>query len=394
MNPLSLLHLLNLDTIGGVEDLFIAFLEHTKNQAHHYVLITGKKPHPFFHQRLYEAAKSVTLQQYLFGMKIPAALRPLRRNYVIDKTAAHTLILWNRIEPLSPLPQGMQKVYYEHGASWMEPADSTCKALFSKMDLLLANSFAARRLMQLKWGIRAPIHVIENPLKPSITARDTPKERDFGRPLRLGYIGRLIPLKGVVLIPHVVHALLKQKIPVECFIAGDGPEKMRLQNISASLGVSDAVHLLGCIQDVTQFYASIDILIVPSIREPLGLVAQEAALCGCPVVAACVDGLPEVVIHEKTGMCLPPTLPLSELASLGGRAAHLPDLVFDPVSDSLVLPKIVDPAYIVSSVRQIIASAESYRAMSEQAILHAKKRPTIARYAQELLDVITTKNLY
>jgi glycosyltransferase involved in cell wall biosynthesis len=206
--------------------------------------------------------------------------------------------------------------------------------------------------------------------------------------LRLGYIGRLIPLKGVALIPHVIKGLINNHVPVECLIAGEGSERASIEKIASSLGILHAIKFLGCIQNVSSFYETIDILLVPSIREPLGLVAQEAALAGCPVVASCVDGLPEVVIDKITGFCPPPTLPLKSLASFGGTHAQLPDLVFDPINDCLMEPKIVDPNALVSSLLEIISSNERFYVMSKHAILQAKKRPTISHYAQALLDAL------
>ena len=53
--------------------------------------------------------------------------------------------------------------------------------------------------------------------------------------------------------------------------------------------------------------AIFDITVVPSVEEPLGLVAIESLAAGTPVVAANTGGLPEIVQHEKTGLLGPPS---------------------------------------------------------------------------------------
>ena len=54
---------------------------------------------------------------------------------------------------------------------------------------------------------------------------------------------------------------------------------------------------------------SADVLVVPSIYEPFGIVALEGMATGVPVVASQVGGLAEVIDHDKTGVFVYPTKP-------------------------------------------------------------------------------------
>ena len=390
--PKNLLHLLNLDTVGGVEELFIHFLAYSSNlsSSRHHLLVTGKKPHPFFAGRIHSLAASCTLEKFAYGFKIPLALRPLKRKHALTKSKASKVVLWNRVESLDSF-SNRDVVYYEHGASWIEPQNKETSTFFTRVDQLLVNSHAAKRVLQLKWNVTSPITIIENPLKPTLTAALQPKTAPTAAGCCLGYIGRLIPLKGVATLLHAVKVLRDRGIAATLIIAGHGSEREHLEREAKRLAIYEHTTFLGCLQDVTSFYDTIDLLVVPSIREPLGLVAQEAALRGCPVIASCVDGLPEVVQHGVTGITIQPTLSLEAYKEFGVSSAkgdRLPDLVYDPVADVLITPKCLDPSAIADQIQQLIRNPDLYHTFSEQAIRFAKSRPTFRQYSQNLLDVL------
>lgn len=380
---MSYLHVLNLDTVGGVEELFIHFLSSTPVQ--HHLLITGKKPHPFFVEPIKKYASTVTLEKYFLGIKIPPYFRRKQREKALQKSSATRVILWNRLEKSDSF-KNYKVIYYEHGASWIEKKSANATAFFSNVDLILANSHAAKRVLELKWGIKSSITVIHNPLKPHITSRGEPKILPQDG-LTLGYIGRLIPLKGVSLI---LHALKELPVSTQLLIAGDGPIKPQLVKTAIQLGLQDRVHFLGCIQDVSSFYDAVDLLIVPSIREPLGLVAQEASLRGCPVIATCVDGLPEVVLDKKTGYTIRPTLPVEQYKEFGGTSDTLPDLVYDPDQDALTTPRIIDPHHLAKRIEELMNDPTTYSELSKNAIAFAQSRPSFENYSQNLLQCISS----
>jgi glycosyltransferase involved in cell wall biosynthesis len=385
--PKSFLHLLNLDTVGGVEELFIHFLAYSSNlsASRHHLLVTGKKPHPFFAGRIKSLTTTCTLEKFAYGFKIPLALRPLQRKRAVSKSKPNVVVLWNRFEELSHFPNA-HIVYYEHGASWIEPQNKDSKAFFNRIDQILVNSYAAKRVLELKWGVTSPITIIENPLKPTLAPASNCKKIPDSRSLRLGYIGRLIPLKGVATLVHAIKTLRDRRVDAKLLIAGHGSEQPNLEKEAKKLGIEKHIQFLGCIQDVSAFYDKIDLLVVPSIREPLGLVAQEAALRGCPVIASAVDGLPEVVQHEKTGFTIAPSLSLDGYKALGASVERLPDLVYDPVNDALATPKCLDPADIASAAIAIFENPALYQSMSSAAIAFAKSRPTFRSYSEELLS--------
>jgi glycosyltransferase involved in cell wall biosynthesis len=124
-----------------------------------------------------------------------------------------------------------------------------------------------------------------------------------------GFIGQLIPLKGVTELLDAC-AGLPPDIPWILLIAGrdpaeGAPYERLCRERAARLGIGDRVKFLGYLQDVGPFYAAVQAVIVPSLEEPLGRVPLEAAAHGKPSIAFAVGGLPETIQHHATGWLVP-----------------------------------------------------------------------------------------
>lgn len=97
-----------------------------------------------------------------------------------------------------------------------------------------------------------------------------------GRPLRLGYVGRLAIEKG---LSEVVQFSRKLSGTAEVHIVGGGPLMVQLQRVS-----SVRLHGAMCGEALVDMYRSFDFVVLPSKTETLGLVLLEAASCGIPFV--------------------------------------------------------------------------------------------------------------
>jgi glycosyltransferase involved in cell wall biosynthesis len=87
-------------------------------------------------------------------------------------------------------------------------------------------------------------------------------------------------------------------------LAGQGPERMRLEALARSLGVAERVHFAGELspERVAQFLKSLDVFVFPTLAETFGLAAVEAAQAGVPVVANDLEVLREV-LETDNGPC-------------------------------------------------------------------------------------------
>ncbi|WP_428029147.1 glycosyltransferase family 4 protein [Ancylobacter sp.] len=149
-----------------------------------------------------------------------------------------------------------------------------------------------------------------------VNALPMPKEGDvpaatLGKDI--AYLGRLVPHKGVHFLIDAL-ALLTGRFPeLTLSIGGEGPSLEGLRAQAGRLRLAGRVIFRGAIEraDISAFLAPARIIVVPSLEEPFGLVALEAAQLGRPVIASAVQGLPEIVRHEETGLLVPPGDPVA-----------------------------------------------------------------------------------
>ena len=137
----------------------------------------------------------------------------------------------------------------------------------------------------------------------------------------IGFAGRLVYEKGV---QHLVHAIphLRDRHPgLRVVIAGDGPYRPDLQEQARHLGLDRTIRFAGFMTE-TQLPAVLgatDATVVPSLYEPFGMVALEAAAAGAPLAVAATGGLTEIVEAGITGV----TFPHSDPDALAGAVDTL-----------------------------------------------------------------------
>jgi glycogen synthase len=134
----------------------------------------------------------------------------------------------------------------------------------------------------------------------------SPQKLNFDKP-RLLCLGRVIDVKGFDLAIAAFPELRRRFPNCRLIIAGDGPARPDLERQANALGLTDVVDFLGWIEpeNVPELINKATIVLVPSRwREPFPLVALQAAQMARPLVAARVGGLPELIIHQQTGVLI------------------------------------------------------------------------------------------
>ena len=127
------------------------------------------------------------------------------------------------------------------------------------------------------------------------------------RPFTVGYVGSLIPEKGVKGLAEAVVGLDGARLLV---IAGDGPERTEITNVFAAAGDRDSLSLLGLVprRELPAVVRDLDVLVLPSrtmngVREQFGLALAEAMLCGVAVVGSDFGAIPEMI--DDAGLVFP-----------------------------------------------------------------------------------------
>ncbi len=178
-------------------------------------------------------------------------------------------------------------------------------------DLLLTPSEAARRRF-LQFGVPADrIFVEENGLDPE------PFEglrREKSERLRVGFVGTLIPSKGVHVLLEAFARLPEGRASL--LLAGNAPPfyqhtqyMEQVRELASRVPQGNPVKILGSYrhEDLPALLAEIDVLVVPPLwEEVFGLTLREGILSGAAVAASRVGGLPQAVVEGENGFTFPP----------------------------------------------------------------------------------------
>lgn len=140
-------------------------------------------------------------------------------------------------------------------------------------------------------------------------------------------IGRLEPQKGIDVLLRAIPAITANFPDVHFLIVGDGADRAALEQLAASLGVTQRVHWAGRRDDVPQLLAASTALVLPSRWEGMPNVVLESMAAARPVVACQVEGVEELVIRGQTGWLVPPENPTAISEAVG-------ELLRDPARGS------------------------------------------------------------
>lgn len=129
-----------------------------------------------------------------------------------------------------------------------------------------------------------------------------PKENkiDTNKIFTIGYIGRLLPAKGLMTL---VDALVKIKSEKwRLLVVGDGPERQPMESKLAARGLLERCEFTGAVSydETPEYFQKLDVLVVPTrttkkIREQFGRVIVEAMACRVPVIGSTCGAIPEVI---------------------------------------------------------------------------------------------------
>ena len=143
-------------------------------------------------------------------------------------------------------------------------------------------------------------------------------------------VTRLYPYKGVDRMLESLPAISQAVPNVKYLIVGEGPDRQRLEGLSARLGLQAHVSFLGrlALSEIVELYNLADLFVMLSREEPpdvegFGLVFLEAAACGLPSVGGRSGGIPDAIDEGKSGWLVDPN-------NIEAIAATIMDLLKSP----------------------------------------------------------------
>ena len=146
---------------------------------------------------------------------------------------------------------------------------------------------------------------------------------------RLICVGRLVPIKGHETLLRAFAEARRVVPELELGLAGEGPLRTGLEELSRELDLEPHVRFLGRVSPIAPAYERAALVVVPSLGEGFGMTALEAAERGRAVIASDIGGLPEIVEDRRTGLLVPPGDPdafaaaIVELAANGALASEM-----------------------------------------------------------------------
>lgn len=122
----------------------------------------------------------------------------------------------------------------------------------------------------------------------------------------IGTIGRMVAEKGQLYLIKAIAQLKQEGIPIKCLFLGAGPLLPGLKEKAIDLGVHHLCIFIDPREDIERVYPQLDLFVLPSIREPFGLVLLEAMACGVPVIATACGGPSEFISPGENGELVSP----------------------------------------------------------------------------------------
>lgn len=380
-------HIATMTNRGGVEQLLIDYLtDNQPNTIQHFLLATSSNP---------------DVMAPIKDAKVPI-FQP-RRSFHYDPSAIYQMVSWLRLQQIQivhsynayanawgNIAALMARIPIfisgEHGTAWWArpPMSWLDRWAHHRALVIIANSNASATMLCRKYRVSAnKIRVIYNAI-PDLPTADTARIRagfGIGSGLLIGSVGRLDTPKDFFTFINAASLVLQtRRNGVYFMIVGGGPLETELREYIADLGIQDRFIMTGWRMDARAIVQSFDIFVSTSVRETFGNALVEASLASKPVIAPCIDGIPEAVLDRITGILLYPTETVKCPQSLHATPLSKMSLV----NGKLQTPKALNPRELAETILILVDHPE----LSKEYGLAGKRRAetmfSIEKYKHEL----------
>ncbi|PHI28050.1 glycosyltransferase [Budvicia aquatica] len=382
------LHVINLGKLGGVERLFLEYIngENAKNDQ---ILCIGDHiGEEIFSQLKNKNIRFANRICSTLKIKYPSFIRKYVLKRKIEQANADLVIVWDLVLSLPAKPSKGKIVYYDHGCSWRYKHNKKTLQFFAMLDGCLAASIASKRVMQLRFNLPCDIYVIANRIVVPQNIDHSP--RNIGHQIRLGTASRLVGLKGISVSILTIKELVERGVDISLVIAGKGPDQEHLEELVNKLNLQNHVKFLGFQSDLSDFFNNIDIYMSTPITEPFGLSCMEALYYGVPVIFPMIDGQPEVILDKYCGIGLIPKVTPEEHYADTGINVDFPHEIYDPINDCLSEALVLSHIECADAIENIINN--HYKEYRKNAFNYVDESFQHNKFKDELRTALITIN--
>ena len=366
-------HFVGLNGIGGVQSNFVEYMESVESNnskyKHRVYTIGCVDPHYHITSNVLDIRKISNLYKLILDLVSKNVIVHFYNNLSSFKVALLLVFLPVR-----------KFVVHERGTIWNQKSRKWLVPRFIawKSDIILSNSYATKIMLVKKISIpEKKIRVLYNGINTLKEYNHNCYHKKNNLKFRIGFIGRLDSPKGVHVLIDAMHYLKNKSF--ELVIAGNGVLEGLLKERASTL---NNISFIGRVKNPYLFMSKIDLLVVPSIREPLGNVCLEAGLCRVPVLAANIDGLPEIIEDKISGELIGTTEDVS--INLPDDAVPLPEFVVNPVKGDLSAPKQINPFILAKRILKLSSQDDKLKYYADELNKKVKNKFSIDRYRHEL----------
>ncbi|MBM7345781.1 glycosyltransferase family 4 protein [Pantoea coffeiphila] len=358
------LHIINLGKMGGVERLFLQYLNEAGDDSNEIICVSREIGPEIARQMPQQKVTFATRLIDKLPLRCPQFLRKYLLQWKVNRANADVIIVWDLIPGLAAKPQRGKLLYYDHGCSWRYAKNTKTLRFLSMLDGVISASYASKRVMELRFNLPCPHKVVINRIKTPDGISAAP--RHLRSPIRLGTASRLVSLKGISVGLLTLKELLARGHDVVLEIAGKGPDRAEFEALTERLQLGDRVTFSGFQHNVADFFNRTDIYLSTPITEPFGLSCMESLYFGVPVIFPMVDGQPEAVKEGVCGIGIVPSVSIEQHKTLTGIEVDFPHQVYDPLADALVSAKLISHTDCADAVEKLIAE-KNYESYSRNA---------------------------
>ena len=261
------------------------------------------------------------------------AMTPILPRFPVKLSGActNTPFLLGPVNGGLPFPRGFQDIEKKESAHFNALRALVrflpgYRATYKKADRILAGSGYTRGMLaSLFPGKRDVMSLFAENGIPD-TFFSTPRTAPPQGPIKLLFVGRLVPYKGADMLIEALARL--PLVDFELTIIGDGPERTRLQELARGWELEDRITFTGWIpqEETARHYKNADLFCFPSIREFGGAVVLEAMAAGLPCIVPDHGGIGEYVT-PSSGFKVAPT---SRKAVIQGMADAIDTMARTP----------------------------------------------------------------